>query len=145
MAMQPAYGPQLTFTRSYCRHVTLKLLISSASLGRQVNDELNIYKSLEKGPKSHPGRGSVRSLLDVFEIYGPEGQHRCLVHPPMWESVATFLKRNPVERLPKPVLAFILHRLFLALDYLHTECQIVHTGEALFWIRIHGLYWIAIC
>lgn len=95
-----------------------------------MDDELNIYKRLEQGPKSHPGRDSVRSLLDVFDVDGPEGQHRCLVHPPLWESVATFLKRNPVERLPKPVFAVLLQRLFLALDYLHTECQIIHTGEA---------------
>ncbi len=26
-----------------------------------------------------------------------------------------------------PVLAFVLRRLFLALDFLHTECQIIHT------------------
>ncbi|KAL4898450.1 kinase-like domain-containing protein [Aspergillus ambiguus] len=46
--------------------------------------------------------------------------------PPLWESVLTFLHRNPVRRLPSPVLAFVLKRLFLALDYLHTECQIIH-------------------
>jgi serine/threonine-protein kinase SRPK3 len=55
------------------------------------------------------------------------------VHPPLWESVLTFLHRNPVRRLPKPVLAFVLQRLFVALDYLHTECQIIHAGP---WLRL---------
>lgn len=50
------------------------------------------------------------------------------MHPPLWESVLTFLHRNPVQRLPSPVLVFVFQRLFLALDYLHTECQIIHAG-----------------
>ena len=43
-------------------------------------------------------------------------------------SDLTFLHRNPAMRLPVPVLAFILRRLFLALDFLHTECQTIHTS-----------------
>lgn len=87
-----------------------------------------MYKRMERDSKNHPGRSAVRTLLDSFDLDGPEGQHRCLVHPPLWESVLTFLHRNPVRRLPLPVLAFVLYRLFLALDFLHTECQIIHAG-----------------
>ena len=36
-------------------------------------------------------------------------------------------RRNPVRRLPQPVLAFMLRRLFHALDLLHNECHIAHT------------------
>lgn len=114
--------------RSARRHVVLKLFISSASMGKHLDDEVNTYKRIEEGSKKHPGYGAVRSLLDSFEVDGPDGQHRCLVHPPLWESVKAFLHRNPVQRLPSPVLAFTLKRLFLALDYLHNECQIIHTG-----------------
>lgn len=110
------------------RHVTLKLFINSKAMGDQLDNEVNMYKRIEAGPKHHVGRSAVRSLLDTFEIDGPDGQHRCLVHPPLWESVLHFLHRNPVRRLPAPVLAFILQRTFHALDYLHTECQIIHTG-----------------
>lgn len=85
-------------------------------------------KRMERGSKNHPGRSAVRSLLDSFDVDGPEDKHRCLVHPPLWDSVLTFLHRNPEQRLPAPVLAFVLKRLFLALDYLHTECQIIHAG-----------------
>ncbi|KAI9932522.1 hypothetical protein ASPWEDRAFT_101324 [Aspergillus wentii DTO 134E9] len=108
------------------RYVTLKIFIKSTSMGQQLDDELDMYKRMEKGSKSHPGHNAVRSLLDSFYVTGPEDMHRCLVHPPLWESVLTFLHRNPIGRLPEPVLAFILQRVFLALDYLHTECQIIH-------------------
>ncbi|KAJ5187847.1 hypothetical protein N7449_010841 [Penicillium cf. viridicatum] len=86
-----------------------------------------IYKRIEGAPQKHPGRKYVRSLLDSFDVSGPEDKHRCLVHSPLWESMLDFLFRNPVQRLPTPILAVTLHRLFLALDYLHTECKIIHT------------------
>lgn len=66
-------------------------------------------------------------MLDSFDIEGPNGRHRCLVHPPLWESILDFRHRNLDAKLPAPVIAFVLKRLFLALDFLHTECHVAHT------------------
>ena len=112
---------------SSCCYVTLKIFIKSASMGHQLDDELKMYQQIDR-PSKHPGRNAIRSLLDSFHIHGPGDKHQCVVHPPLFESVWEFFHRNPVQRLPKPVLAFTLRRVFLALDYLHTECQIIHTG-----------------
>ncbi|KAI0406273.1 serine threonine protein kinase, CMGC group [Xylaria palmicola] len=126
------------------RHVALKLFVNSESMGKQLDRELAIYKRISTSATNHRGRGAVRELLDSFDVTGPDGQHRCLVHPPLWESVLTFLHRNPVRRLPAPVLAFVLHRLFLALDFLHTECQIIHTDikadNIMFGINDHSVF-----
>lgn len=107
-------------------------------MGEQLDDEINVYKRIDSAPERHPGRNAVRSLLDSFDIDGPTGRHRFLVHSPLWESVLTFLHRNPVRRLPVPVLEFVLKRLFLALDFPHTECKIIHVGKDLssifFWL-----------
>ncbi|KAJ0159583.1 Serine/threonine-protein kinase SRPK [Colletotrichum tanaceti] len=103
------------------------LFVNSKALGSQLDRELTMYKRISTSSVKHPGRGAVRELLDSFDVAGPGGCHRCLVHPPLWESVLTFLHRNPVRMLPAPVLAFVLRRLFLALDFLHAECQIIHT------------------
>jgi hypothetical protein len=97
-------------------------------MGQQLDHEVGMYNRISSSSSKHPGRGAVRELLDSFDVAGPDGSHRCLVHPPLWESVLTFLHRNPVRRLPAPVLAFVLRRLFLALDFLHSECQVIHTG-----------------
>lgn len=110
----------------------MKLFITSSSLGNQLDNEINIYQRFKRQSRSHPGRKAVRQLLDTFELKGPDGQHRCLVHPPLWESALGFLHRNPIGKLPVPVLAFVLKRLFLALDFLHSECRVIHTGEQLF-------------
>lgn len=111
------------------RYVMLKIFVQASSMGQQVDNELNMYKYMEQSPTAHPGRDVIRTLLDTFYIDGPQDKHRCLVHLPLWESVLAFLRRNPIERLPSPVIAVVLHRLFLALDYLHTECHIAHTGS----------------
>ncbi|KAJ5113713.1 hypothetical protein N7456_002247 [Penicillium angulare] len=114
----------------YQRYVALKIFINATSMGQEIDDELNIYERIQKASQKHRGRKYVRSLLDSFDIDGPEDKHRCLVHPPLWKSVATFLRSNPVpseQRLPPVMLAVTLHRLFLALDYLHTECKVIHT------------------
>ncbi|KAF1949849.1 kinase-like protein [Byssothecium circinans] len=110
-----------------CRHVTLKLFINAEPMGSELDNELNIYKRIESTPKNSPGRSAVRPLLDSFDVDGPEGKHRCLVHPPLWESVLDLRHRNPVRRLPKPVVAYVLKRLFQALDLLHRECHVAHT------------------
>lgn len=97
-------------------------------MGQELDDELNTYKRIQDTPRKHPGHEFVRSLLDSFDLDGPEDKHRCLVHFPLWKSMRDFLFSNPVRRLPTMILAVTLHRLFLALDYLHTECKVIHTG-----------------
>lgn len=97
-------------------------------MGQQLENELEMYKRIFASSSKHPGRSAVRELLDSFDVTGTDGSHRCLVHPPLWESMWTFLNRNPVRRLPPVVLAVTLRRLFQALDYLHTECKVIHTG-----------------
>ncbi|KAL1297606.1 hypothetical protein AAFC00_006167 [Neodothiora populina] len=110
-----------------CQHVALKLYIQSDALGSELDTELDVYRRIENSPEHHPGRSAVRSLLDSFEVDTPSARHRCLVHTPLWESALNIKNRNPVRRLPQPVMAFLLKRLFLALDLLHRECHIVHT------------------
>ncbi|KAJ7716685.1 kinase-like domain-containing protein [Mycena metata] len=115
-----------------CRHVALKIFIHSGSLGEP--GELNAYERLARGPKSHLGRQAVRTVLKTFAMSGPD----CLVHPPLWDSVKTFLARNPIDRLPSPVLAIVLQQVFRALDYAR-ECRVIHTdinaGNIMFGIK----------
>ncbi|KAK3323810.1 kinase-like domain-containing protein [Cercophora scortea] len=111
------------------RHVALKVFVRSQSLGRMADHELNVYNHMAgvSSTSKHPGHDAVRSLLDSFKITGPDGEHNCLVHPPLWDNLKTFLARNPIGRLPTPVLGIVLQRLFLALDFMHTECKLIHT------------------
>ncbi|KAL3445648.1 kinase-like domain-containing protein [Aspergillus insuetus] len=62
------------------------------------------------------GRDAIRTVLDTSDIDRPKDRHQCLVHPPLWDSTLTFLRRNPVERLPSAILAMVLWR-FEANEY----------------------------
>ena len=109
------------------RHVTLKVFTLAPNIDAQVNGELDIYQRMEQAPE-HPGRSAVRTTLDSFKVDGPHGFHHCLVHPPLWDSLGDFLEINSAGKLPLGVLKSVMQRLLLGLDFLHTNCQIVHTG-----------------
>ncbi|KAL2368302.1 hypothetical protein RJZ57_007319, partial [Blastomyces gilchristii] len=105
------------------KYVTVKVYTRD-----EVNqEEFQIYKYLKQGNPSHPGYVHVRKALDVFTIPRPGGGHHCLVQKPMWESFKDLLYRNPNHRFTEDLLRVGLMQVFLALDYLHTECKLVHT------------------
>lgn len=43
----------------------------------QVDHEISMYSRISAASKRHPGRRSVRELLDSFEVAGPDGCPRC--------------------------------------------------------------------
>ncbi|KAI0099620.1 kinase domain protein [Nemania sp. FL0031] len=108
-------------------HVALKVFIRSQALGDHVDNEIAMYKRIDQRASSHPGRSAVRTLLDSFQVVGPEGDHLVLAHPPLWRSIEAAISRTSPRRLPAFGLRYVLKDLFLALEYLHDECQIIHT------------------
>ncbi|PWY84820.1 kinase-like protein [Aspergillus heteromorphus CBS 117.55] len=90
------------------QYVTLKIYTRDQANG----EEFQIYKHLNQ---------------DAFTIPRPGGDHPCLVQKPMWESFRDLLYRNPSHRFTEDLLRFGLMQVFLALDYLHTECKVIHT------------------
>lgn len=92
-------------------------------------EEFQIYKQLSQGSSWHPGHSHVRKALDVFTVSSLKGSHACLVQIPTWESFGDLLYRNPSHRFTEDLLEAGLMQILLALDYLHTECKLVHTGK----------------
>ncbi|KAG4439992.1 hypothetical protein IFR05_004506 [Cadophora sp. M221] len=70
----------------------------------------------------------LQTALEMFKIPRPGGEHACLVQKPMWGSLRSLTQLIPVGLFSEEVLRGALHQLFLAVDYLHTECNLVHTG-----------------
>lgn len=103
--------------------------------GNGNEEEFQIYKQLNQGGSWHPGHAHIRRALDIFTIPRSGGDHPCLVQKPMWESFRDLLYRNPSHRFTEDLLKAGLMQVFLALDYLHTECKLVHTGKT----HSHGL------
>ncbi|KAI1135858.1 kinase domain protein [Hypoxylon sp. FL0543] len=104
-------------------HVALKIY----ARGARYKDEFQVYERLSAANRTHPGSGHVAAALDTFVLPRPGGDHCCLVQKPMWDSWQDLLLRNPANRFTDDLLKAGLKQLFLALDFLHTECRIVHT------------------
>ncbi|KAF5868518.1 putative protein kinase domain-containing protein [Botrytis fragariae] len=82
---------------------------------------------LDKGNHSHPGYSHIKIALETFTIPRPNGDHICLVQKSMWESFKDLRYRISNGLFTDVHLKGALKQLFLALDYLHTECKLVHT------------------
>ena len=67
-------------------------------------------------------------MLDNFEVTGPKGTYHCVVHEPLLTSVLHFQAGFDPPSLPEDLLKGLLQQVLLALDYLHTEVNVIHTG-----------------
>jgi serine/threonine protein kinase len=93
--------------------------------------EWDIYKQLPRSSK-HPGREHVRDALDMFILHRSIGYHYCLVLTPLWESLFDLHAIMPDRQMKVDILKSAIRQVLKALDYLHTECRLVHTGMRLF-------------
>lgn len=90
--------------------------------------EFDTYQSIAKANPFLPGHRHVRTATSIFAIERNGQQHQCLVQQPMWDSWRDLLYRNPSGRFSAELLKGGLKHLLLALDYLHKEFKLVHTG-----------------
>ncbi|KAK4202212.1 kinase-like domain-containing protein [Triangularia verruculosa] len=106
------------------QHVTLKIYTRD----RDHSDEFNLYSQINKANPSHPGSKFMRTAIDLFTIPQPGGkEHQCLVLKPAWRNWNQLTAFFPDNRFAPYLLKPGLQQLFQALDYLHTECKLIHT------------------
>jgi len=76
---------------------------------------------------SHPGRQHIVSFLDSFTHQGPEAQHICIIFEPLGENLLALIERNRKKGVPRSLVKLIAKQILLGLQYLHDECDLVHT------------------
>lgn len=92
-------------------------------------EEFKTYQKLSQANHSHRGFPFVRTALDTLKIPRVGGDHDCLIQQPMWGSLLDLLDGNLVNNgLPEKTLKIALKGVLSALDYFHTECNLIHTG-----------------
>ena len=78
-----------------------------------------------------PGRNSVRGLLDAFLLPGERDcKHVCLVHAPLWWDVEMVSSMRKPGAWPVDFVRAVIRSVLEALEFLHNECQVVHTGRS---------------
>lgn len=92
------------------------------------NREAAIYEHLQALGSQHVGCGHVRKLHEAFDPSGPDGKHYCLVHTPLAMIIDALQGTFPDTQYPPIILKALLNCLFKALDFLHSEAGVIHTG-----------------
>ena len=92
-------------------------------------DEFQNYQRLSRASSWHPGYPYLRTALDQVVLPRSGGNHHCLVLKPAWDSWRDFLRYDSSHRFTENLLKPGIKMLLLALDCLHTECKLVHTGS----------------
>ncbi|KAM5433522.1 hypothetical protein MferCBS31731_007028 [Microsporum ferrugineum] len=105
--------------------MALKLINSNNA--DDARHELETENHITQRNPEHRGHVILRTCLDSFEVAGPEGKHMCLVYEPMREPLWIFQKRFVDRQVPLPIAKAYIYFLLVSLDYLHSECKIVHT------------------
>ena len=107
------------------RYVTLKVYVTGH---RQARNEHRVLEHIKSIATAHGGRDLLRLDLDRFTVEGKGGTHQCLVHKPLAKSLYEIRRLcdgpMPME-LVKPTLQMVL----LAIDFLHREAGVIHTGR----------------
>lgn len=76
---------------------------------------------------SHPGKEHVAQIVDSFDATGPGGRHVCMVFVLLGSSIAKQATETQTKHIPAHGVKQIAKQLLLALDFIHSECQVIHT------------------
>ncbi|CAK96657.1 uncharacterized protein An08g08770 [Aspergillus niger] len=109
------------------RYVTLKITNSGAEEKKAAEDELQISQHIAGLRSEHEGRAYVRLVQDWFQIQGILGDHLCLVFEPLREPIWLLGRHLGSKGVPPQVLKAFLRVILCGLDFLHSECHVMHT------------------
>ncbi|KXS93469.1 hypothetical protein AC578_9220 [Pseudocercospora eumusae] len=110
------------------RYVAIKITSRGPCAPKDdICQELALLKHISKANPRHDGWHFVRKLVDSFHVSGVDGKHACLVFEPMREPLWLYSRRFIGNVIPPNVFKVMLQMILHGLDYLHTECEIIHT------------------
>jgi serine/threonine protein kinase len=109
------------------RHSALKVVKSAGRYAETARDEIKLLSQVSSHSPNHPGRAHVVSFLDSFYYQGPEASHVCIVFEPLGENLLALIERNKKKGVPRALVRVIAKQILLGLQYLHEECDLVHT------------------
>ncbi|KAK2462028.1 hypothetical protein APHAL10511_006491 [Amanita phalloides] len=109
------------------RHSALKVVKSACRYAETARDEIKLLSRVQSFSPNHPGTSHIVSFLDSFTHQGPESTHICIVFEPLGENLLALIERHKKKGVPRPLVRLIAKQILLGLEYLHDECDLVHT------------------
>ncbi|XP_040009364.1 SRSF protein kinase 3 [Xiphias gladius] len=109
------------------RHVAVKVLKSGAGFAQAGQDELALLRCASGPTSRHPSSQRIVQLLDEFKLAGSNGVHMCLVLELLGPDLRSWQRCFGNPGLSWLWVKQILTQVLRGLDYLHTQCKIIHT------------------
>lgn len=109
------------------KHSALKVVKSAGRYTETARDEIKLLSKVAEANPHHPGRSHIVSFLDSFNHCSPEEIHVCIVFEPLGENLLSLIERNKKKGVPVGLVKVIARQVLLGLEYLHDECDLVHT------------------
>ncbi|KAJ9217095.1 hypothetical protein DTO166G4_1150 [Paecilomyces variotii] len=113
------------FQRS--RFVAVKVHNSSQGSSDEAIGERDLEQYIARKNPLRRGHAFIRTHVDAFEVPGLSRRHLCLVYEPMREPIWQLRQRFPGGKFPPSLVKAYIFILLHGLDYLHSECGVVHT------------------
>ncbi|PCH33298.1 kinase-like protein [Wolfiporia cocos MD-104 SS10] len=109
------------------RHSALKVVKSAGRYAETARDEIKLLSQVRDESPEHPGRDHVVTFLDSFSHVGPEGVHICMVFEPLGENLLALIERHKKTGVAPALVKVVAKQILLGLEYLHDECDLIHT------------------
>ncbi|KAG6855366.1 hypothetical protein H0H87_004302 [Tephrocybe sp. NHM501043] len=122
--------------------VAVKILSAHATkVQGKVAYEGEILEKIQQQASSsnHPGFSHVLGLRDHFNLTSNHGNHLCLVTDVLGSTLLSLRDELGRDGLPTHLVKKIASQCLLALDFLHNECEVIHTDLKLDNIHISSL------
>ncbi len=109
------------------RHSALKIVKSAGRYSETARDEIKLLRQITNASPSHPGRSHIVSFLDSFTHRVASTAHICISFEPLGAHLLSLIEKNRRKGVPPCIVKSIARQVLLGLQYLHEECDLVHT------------------
>ena len=108
-------------------YVSLKIYVSGYTRGNEVAmyERINAVAAKTK----HSGHEHIRKFITSFEVQGPYAKHTCIVQQALGITMDHLFPYLKNRSLTLDTVKPFLRQILFALDFLHTQAGIIHTGK----------------
>ncbi|KAJ3061446.1 serine/threonine protein kinase, CMGC group, partial [Podochytrium sp. JEL0797] len=110
-----------------CPVVALKIVKSAQHYTETALDEIKLLEKVVTAKPEHRGRPYVVELTDWFKVKGVNGSHVTMAFEVLGPNLLTLIRQYHHRGIPVPIVKRIMKQVLKGLDYLHSECKIIHT------------------
>jgi len=115
-------------SNSHRRFVALKIQKSAPHYLDAAKDEVQLLsRAKQKLDANHVHENYIAQMLDSFIVSAHNGKHVVFVFEVLGENLLDLIKSYNYRGLPMAIVKKIAKEVLLGLDWLHTQCGIIHT------------------